>query len=262
MPRLYHRGEWFDEISPNALSESEFEAILITNAEIIRAGITIVPFKKTVYAGDASARADLAMIASDYRHWVVVEVEMARHDLYGHVIPQIRTLREGRYNQDHVAYLHAKNPNLDVAKISDMLRGYPPDVLVLVNKPDDEWRRELGRYGAHMMVFEIFRSINNGHIFVTDGDFPPLTHNVLTELSFCLLPRCLMVGSPAALNFDTGVHIPILIEDQLTYWEWFRTATGVYLTPVGTMPINPGQKYALVQLENERYAIRPLKLKA
>lgn len=261
MPKLYHRGEWFDEISPNALSETEFESLLISNAKIIRSGSVIVPFKKTVYAGESSARADLAMIAEDYRHWVVVEIEMSRHDLYAHVLPQVRTLREGSYTQHHVSYLLSKNPAFDPDKLSDMLRGDPPGLLVLVNKSDDEWRRELRRYGAHMMAFEIFRSPSNRHIFVIDGEPPRLAHNVLTELSFGLLPRCLAVASPAALGFNPGVRVPILVEDQITYWERFHTATGVYLTPVGSMPISPGQKYALVQIENGQYAIRALKLK-
>lgn len=258
MTRLYHRGEWFDEISPNALTEAEFESLLVSNSEVIRSGTVIVPFKKTVHAGETSARADLAMIAEDYRHWVVVEVEVSRHDLYAHVIPQVRALREGNYTQAHVSYLLSKNPGFNANKLADMLRGDPPAVLVLVNKPDEEWRRELRRYGAHIMVFEIYRSTSNRHIFAIDGEPPRLSHNVLTELSFGLLPRCLAVASPAALGFNTGVRVPILVEDQITYWERFQTATGVYLTPVGSMPINPGQKYALVQIESGQYAIRAL----
>jgi hypothetical protein len=261
MRRLYHRGEWFDEVSPNAFSEGEFEQLLIQNAEIIQANTTIVPFKKTVYGPSGSARADLAMIAEDYGHWVVIEVEMARHGLHGHVIPQIRSLRDGAYTQEHATYLHAKDPRLDIAKLREMLRGYPPDVLILVNKPDDEWHRELRRYGAHMMVFEVFRSESNRHIFAIDGTIPGMVSDVLTELSFGLLPRCLTVGSPAALNVTVDGHIPIFVDDQLTYWERFHTATGVYLTPVGIMPLSPGQKYVLLRAENGQYAIRPSKLK-
>jgi hypothetical protein len=168
-------------------------------------------------------------------------------------------LREGRYGQEYAAYLHSNDPSLDLARLGAMLRGNPPDVLVLVNKPDDEWRRELRRYGAHMMVFEIFRSVSNRHIFLIDGEPPRVMHDILTELSFGLLPRCLAVGSPATLTFGTGVRIPIFVDDQLTYWERFQSATGVYLTPIGAMPINPGQKYVLVKMENGDYAIRPVK---
>ena len=50
MPRLYHKGERFNEISPSALAEVEFEDLLVQNAEIIQANTVIVPFKKTVYS--------------------------------------------------------------------------------------------------------------------------------------------------------------------------------------------------------------------
>src|SRR5262249_19170669 len=196
MPKMYHRNEWFYELAPAALSESEFESLLVQNADIIRSNTTVVPFKKTVYGPDSSARADLAMISNDYRQWVVVEVEMVRHDLYGHVLPQIRTLREGTYDQEHAAYLGARDTNLDVARLRDMIRGNPPEVLVLVNRPDEEWRREISRYGAHMMIFEVYRSLTNRHIFVIDGELPRLAHDMLTELSFGMLPRCLAVASP------------------------------------------------------------------
>lgn len=232
---------------------------MIQNSDIIRSNAVIVPYKKTVYAGESSARPDLAMIAHDYRYWVVVEVEMARHDLYRHVIPQVRTLREGNYDQEHAAYLASRNPNLDPIKVSDMLRGNAPEVLVLVNKPDEEWRRELDRYGAHMMVFEVFRSQTNRHIFAIDGELPRLAHDVLSELSFGLLPRCLAVGSPAALDFGPDERMQIFIEGQVTYWERFNTATGVYLSAIGSMPIKPGQKYALVRMESGHYAIHPLR---
>ena len=258
MPRLYYRREWFDEISPTALAEAEFENILIQNADIIRENTVIVPFKKTVYSLESSARADLAMISTDYRHWVVVEVEMSRHDLYHHVIPQVRTLREASYTQEHVSYLHSKCPTLDKGKLSDMIRGDPPDILVIVNKPDEEWQKEIRRYGAHMMVFEIFRSILNKTIFVIDGEPPKLAQNFLSELTFGILPRCLKVNSPAALPVQPGVKFRVLIDGQITYWERFHTATDVYLTPLGNLPIHPGQRYALFQSESGDYAIRPL----
>jgi len=190
-----------------------------------------------------------------------VEVEMSRHNLYSHVIPQIRTLREGTYDQDHATYLYERNPKLDETKLLDMMRGDPPEILVLVNKPDEEWRRELSRNGTHMMVFEVFRSESNRHIFVIDGEPPRFAEDIVTELSFGLVPRCLAVGSPAALEFGSDVRVPILVEGQVTYWERFNIATNVYLTPVGSMPINQGRKYALVRSEDGQYAIRPLSKK-
>ena len=258
MPRLYHKGEWFDEISPSALAEAEFEDLLVQNADIVRANTIVVPFKKTVYSPEGSARADLAMISADYRHWVVVEVEMSRHDLYSHVIPQVRTLRDANYSQEYVAYILNKCPALDKEKLSDMMRGDQPEILVIVNKPDIEWQKELRRYGVHLMVFEIFRSVFNRTIFVIDGQPPKVAQNFLSELSFGLLPRCLLVSSPAAFPVESGVQFPIVIDEQITYWERFHTASYVYLTPVGNLPIRADRRYALMRSESGEYMIRPL----
>ena len=258
MPRLYHKGEWFDEVSPSSMAEAEFESLLIQNAELLRPNSVIVPFKKTVYSPENSARADLAMISNDYRDWVVVEVEMSHHSLYGHVIPQVRTLREASYTREYAAYICKKSPSLDEEKLDIMMRGEPPDVLVIVNKPDEEWQRELRRYGVSMMVFEIFRSVLNKTIFVVDGEPPKLAQNFLSELSFGFLPRCLLLSSPAALPIEPGVQFPILVDEQITYWERFHTATEAYLTPVGTLPIPPGRRYALTQSNSGEYMINPL----
>lgn len=258
MLRIFHKGEWFNEISPSALAEAEFEDLLISNSEIIRENTIIVPFKKTVYSMDSSARADLAMISDDYRYWIVVEVEMSNHNLIGHVIPQVRTLREADYTQDCIAYLHSKRPEFDESKLSDLLRGESPEILVIVNKRNSDWEKELRRYGVHLMAIEIFRSELNQTIFVIDGKLPAVEQNFLSDISIGNLPRCLTLSSPAALSIKPGERFPIVIDEQVTYWERFDTATTVYLTPVGNPSIESGQKYRLYQSDNGMYVMRTI----
>ena len=116
----------------------------------------------------------------------------------------------------------------------------------------------LRRYGVHMMVFEIFRSVLNKTIFVIDGEPPKLAQNFLSELSFGLLPRCLMLKFSCSASRGTRRTVPILIDEQDYLLERFHTATEVYLTPVGTLPISPGRKYALIRSDSGEYVIRPL----
>jgi hypothetical protein len=259
MPRLFHRGEWFYELSPTSLSESEFESLLVQNADIIRPLATIVPYKKTVYAGDDSAQADLAIISNDYRDWIVVEVEMNRHSLHHHVVPQVRTLRGAVYGTADAEYLAAKNVTLDASKLADVMRGEAPEVVVIVNKPDAEWERELRWCGARILVFEIYRSDLNRYVFSIDGELPRLAHDVISRLEFDrFLPRFLTIASPAALDFKVGQRVPIFINDQLTEWERVDIQTTCYITPLGQMPLAHGQKYALVRTEAGQYAIRPI----
>ena len=257
MPKLFHKGEWFYELSPTAFLETEFERLLVQNSEVIQLGSWIIPYKRTVYDGEDSARADLAIVSNDYREWVVVEVEMNRHSLQGHVIPQVRTLRGAAYSSEDAAYLATKNQALDAEKLDEMMKGLPPDILVIVNKPDDEWKRELRRYGVQMMVFEIFRSKMNRYVFSIDGDLPHLARNIITQLEFDpLLPRFLIVASPAALEFKNGECIPIFFEDQMMEWERIDSQNSCYITPLGRMPLSKGQKYALIKVESGEYMIR------
>ena len=257
MLRIFHKGEWFNEISPSALAEAEFEDLLISNSEIMRENTIMVPFKKTVYSTDGSVRADLAMISNDYRYWIVVEVEMSNHDLYGHVIPQVRKLRRAEYSKECATYIHSKRPELNKSKLDDLFLGESPEILVIANKRNSDWEKELRRYDVHLMAIEIFRSELNQTIFVIDGSLPAVKENFLSDLSSnAMLPRCWKLSSPAALSVEQGERFSIVIGEQVTFWERFHTATAVYLTPVGNPPIESGRKYQLYQCDNGMYSIR------
>ena len=257
MPKLYHRNEWFFELAPSSMQESEFEQILIRHASIIRPGTKIVPYKRTVYSGDDSARADLAIISNDYKDWFVVEVEMIRHSLHGHVVPQVRTLRGAAYGQADADYLAAKDNSLDAYKLSQMMKGRSPEILVITNKFDEEWSREIRRYSALMMTMEIYRSDMNHYIFSINGGIPSLGQTVLTFLEVdSLLSNFLVVASPAALELESGVRIPMLFDGQVTEWERVEISSNYYLASVGRMPLVRGAKYVMVRNENDQLSIR------
>jgi hypothetical protein len=258
MPKLFYKGDWYDELSPTALAESEFEALLIKNAPIIAPSCVVIPFKKTVESEIGTARADLAAIAEDYREWIVIEAELDIHSLPGHVIPQTRVLRTGLYDPSFASYICSKNRRLQLDKVEEMLLGTQPKVLVLVNKAWESWRRELARYDIEVMGFELYRSDLNRHIFRIDGEIAVLPSSLLTELSWSPLPRCLTVHSPAALPFKTGEQMRAFVGDQLTFWERFETAAECYISPVGQMPLLPGQRYGLYIDDQGEHVIQEL----
>jgi len=243
MSRLYHNNQRFDELSPTVLSESEFEQVLMSNSGVIWPNSVAVPFKKTVHSASGSARPDLAVISADYRYWVIVEVEMIRHSLYGHVIPQVTALRDGVYDESHAKYIKSKCPELDERKLSDLMRGDSPDVLVVMNKPDTEWLKEMRRYNIQIMFFEIFRSENGSEIYAISGQPSAAKKESLCELIFRPSTRLFRVSAPAVLPEGTNDTIPILVEGQVTYWRRIRTRDEVYLHPVGALPIDPAEAY-------------------
>lgn len=254
--RLYFQGEWFDELDPSALAEAEFESILSQQSDLLSPDCWVVPFKKTVYAEGSSGRADLALIHKDYRRWYVVEVELIQHSLNGHVIPQINVFRNANYGPAEAEYIAQKHTEIKVGRLREMMLGEPPRVLVIVNKPDSEWGSALRRYDAKLIVFEIFRSNKNKHIFKVDGELPRLAADALTDCKVDpVLPRFLKIASPAALDFGTGKIITIVVGEKLTDWERINTADQCYLAPLGRMLLQKGLQYILLKIEDGRYQI-------
>lgn len=259
MPRLLYRDEWFYEIAPTAMNEADFENLLLQNADAIRSRSLIVPYKKTVYSDGGSARPDLALISLDYREWWVIEVELVRYSLHHHVIPQIRVLRDAAYGREDAAYLAGRGRSLVQSSLIEMMRGEQPRVLVIVNKPDDDWRRELRRYDAHLMVFEIYRSQQNRHIFRIDGELPRLAYGVVSHCRLDdVIPRALIVSSPAALGSPAGRSLEILIDDQVTVWQRVDTKTHCYLMASHRVTLERGRWYALLRSEGDRLRIESI----
>jgi hypothetical protein len=108
------------------------------------------------------------------------------------------------------------------------------------------------------MGFELYRSDENRHIFLIDGEIRALPDDIITQLTWSLLPRCVKVNSPAALPFKTGERLPVFVDGQLTVWERFETAAECYLTPVGQMPLIRDVQYGLYEDDAGYYIIQPI----
>lgn len=181
---------------------------------------------------------------------------MNRHSLYNHVIPQITTLKNASYGQDEAFYIYEKNATFDLSKLTAMMRGDPPNVLVLVDKLDKEWEREIKRTGAQLIAFEVYRSELNNHIFRVSGKLSYLDANIITYLEpDHILPRFVNISSPAALDFNNGARINVLFNGQLTSWKRVDTGRKTYLSCLGRMPLRKGLRYVLKALPEGQYII-------
>lgn len=258
MHRLFHKDEWFDELSPDALTEAEFEAVVLQNASLLLPRSIAIPFKKTAHTPEGSARADLALIAEDYGQWAVVEVELATHSLYGHVLPQVRKLRDADYAQAYVTYIKRQCPRLDHVRLSAMLRGRAPDIFVVVNGEDAEWRSELRRNSIGMIAFRIYRSVSNRRIFSINGEIYARSEEAISELSHSVIPRCLLVDSPAKIPVGPGEQMCILVNNKVTYWERIDTATDVLLMSGSKYSLAKSRRYVLTQNARNQYSIEPV----
>ena len=257
MARILSQREWFDQIAPTAIYETEFESIVTSYADVLYPEFHVVPFKATVYADDAAAKADLALIDRNYREWWVAEVEMGHHSFETHVLPQVRTLSRAVYGEDEARWLAAKCKQLSIARLLDMMKGNQPRVLVIVNTPRPIWGPSLRRHDASLAIVEIFRSRKNEILFRLNGEHPARLPDFLSACVFdSLLPRFLIVNSPGALNAPPRSRISIFYHDQLTQWERIDSFDRVWLAPIGPNPLSPSMKYEILRRSDGEMAFK------
>lgn len=257
MARLLLREEWFEPLSLHAQYEAEFERILLSYAEFLFPGWHLVPFKVDVRSQEGVVkRADLALIECEYRRWWVVEVEMARHDFNSHVLPQVRVLSYGKYDQKHADALIANAPHLDADRVAAMVRGEQPRVWVVVDRPCPDWVPQLKAVGAALGIVEIFRSDTNQHSIRINGEQPqPPTTETIECRRDPLVLRLWSVGSPALLPIGDGETMDIYMEADGRPFRWMRRdmATSVYLSCTNGNPLHGFNRVDLLRLEDGRW---------
>lgn len=248
MARLRYREEWFQQLSLGALPETHFEDLLIQNSDMFRTDAWMVRFKRTIYANEVGAKPDLAIIDHDYREWFVVEVEMRRHPLYEHVLPQVRTLRDGYYGIEEAEYLVGNLPVLDPSRTADLLRGVSPKVVVIADRADQWWADVLAGADIEFISMEIFKSDFNRYIFSLDGGLPKRANDLLSYCTYnSMLPRQLLIESPASLGIPDGEKIMINCDSQIIEWSRMDTKDSCYLRTRGPVRLQAGARYALLR---------------
>ena len=258
MARLRHKEEWFIEIDPQAFFETEFEAVILQNVHLLCPNATLVPFKQTVFSSEfESKRPDLALIDNDYRFWWVIEVELATHSLASHVIPQTRVLVDGRYGDEHVEALLRGNNELDRVRLEAMMRGEPPRVVVVSNRFDERWERELAAIGVSYSVFNVFRSTLNNDIFLFDGKLPEESGAQLSVLSAARgIPRFFRVHSPGALPVAPGEAVQMLVNGRQTSWRRVDIKNQCFLAVEGRVTISADRPYIIERQDDGILTIR------
>ena len=247
--RLLFSNEWFDAVSSEGQYESEFESIIRSRASSLFPQFHVVPFRIAVESEEGTRIPDLALVDYAYRSWWVVEVEMAHHSLYRHVMPQVEVFARGKYGERHASQLARGCGELDAAALQDMILGAQPRVLVVVNRGVPEWIAPIHGLGGIVTVVEVFRSERNEHILRINGDYPE--HEDAEIASICRLdnrlPNLLRVDSPASLGIAHGEEVAIEYNEGLTSWSRLDSADEVWLVPSGRNPLAAKQEYLIMK---------------
>lgn len=254
MAKVLHGGEWFEQLSTEALYEEEYEKLLVQHAEDLFPSYYLVSFKATVSAEMGSAKPDFALIHRGYRAWWVVEAELSHHPFEGHVRPQIEILSRATYSEREAYYLHSRRPTLDLDRLRSVTKGSQPGVLVIVNAPRPEWARELKRYGALVTVLEVFRSGRNQYLYRLNGEQPEGSGQ---QASICTVevPRMLKLQSPGIIRIAVGEKLLIHFRDGISEWTRLDIKDGVYLVSGSPISLDSRKRYELVETEDGSFTL-------
>ena len=253
MARILFKESWFNSVRSNSWNEADFENLVISKAGELFPGWMPVKFKADVTGYDGvTKRPDLALIDPKYRKWCVVEVELAHHNLNGHVLPQIEVFCSGSYGEAHAQHLKRQDDGLDLGRMILMMNGLLPEVLVVVDRPDTDWKKPLKQAGALLGIVEPFRGPNDEILFRINGDQPELPGQILTRCSRHLR-RYWKVHSPATLPVsarDDG-YLEIEVAGLPVLWNRVMLKDSVMLAAVEHGDVLEGISLADVVSEDD-----------
>ena len=224
MARVLFNETWFtSKLSQRAGYESEYEQVIWHNrGELFPRWIAV--WFKTDVAGEDGAikRPDLALIDHEYRKWWIVEIELSHHSLNTHVLPQVKAFRTACYTHAHANYLYAKDSSLDLARLSEMMLGLPPEVLVIADRNDTDWKQGLLSIGVQLCIVEPFRDPSDHLMLRVNGYQPEPPMQALTRCTRHAMRRLWRVHSPAALPPSTREDNALEIDFKGTVSLWKR----------------------------------------
>jgi hypothetical protein len=231
MAKVLLNNVWFSSVRSNSWLEEDYEELIRQYSGILFPQWVCAPFKADVTGEDgATKRPDLALIDPNYRTWWVVEVELASHSLASHVLPQVEAFRTGSYSGEHASYLNKEMPALDVDRLSQMMLGAPPEVLVIVDRPETGWLPILQAVGVYLSIVEPFRDVANHLLLRVNGHQPEPPAASLSRCSR-FAARLWKVHSPGALPPATEGGYMIDWGGAVSLWKRLDLADGVMLCP-------------------------------
>lgn len=243
----------FQLVDPDGMSESEFQ---MTVAEALLQAYpnhTCVGFSGTFAFEAGRWRPDLALVASDFSHWFIIEVELTSHSFEGHVLPQVRAFRYGDPESDCVGCL-SRELSLDPRRARTLLEHVPRGVAVVINKPHPHWTEVLRSHEIQTLVVHAFRSSDGNEILEIEGRLRTLRDS----LGFGKYS-----ATERSLRFPRTVPLPmgrVQIEDPragVSWWLVSCTPTNTWVTKEQGVPaIQHGAYVQIIRMMDGRLCIR------
>jgi len=235
-------------------SETEFEAIVVRALGCVYRNYHCIVFGGSFRFEGSVSKPDLALIANDYSHWFVIEVELVSHSLDRHVIPQVRTFRYGEPLPDCISIL-AREMKLAVAQVETFLKVVPRSVAVVANRRHREWEVALRALGVQLLTVAAYRSPGGVEALEIDGQLEVLQEHLGFGQFF---------ATDRTLRFPKSVNLPdgqVVINDQnrsSSLWTVARDPNYAWVTKDAGVPdLANNSLVQLVRTVEGHLSIRP-----
>jgi hypothetical protein len=150
-------GSLYQLADPDAPNEMEFQSWVARALTCVYPGYSCLLFEGSFVHGDRSYRPDLALVAKDFSHWFVIEVELVSHSFEKHVLPQVRAFCYGTAGQDCVSVL-ARELGISPVQAKTLIEFVPRAVVVIANKREPHWQIALKAHDIQLLAVSVFRS--------------------------------------------------------------------------------------------------------
>lgn len=196
-------------VDPDAPSETEFE---FTAGKILAQAypaFTCFVFTGGFKMDDRVYKPDLAIVAKDFSHWFIVEVELVTHSFERHVLPQVRAFRFGD-PQSGCESILSRELSIDRARAQTLLHYVPKSVAVVVNRDEPRWRDALLVNGIQMLVVSSYRAPTGETAIQLDGSLSITSLNLgfgvysATDRSIRFPPTVGLLDGPLQIEDERG----------------------------------------------------------
>jgi hypothetical protein len=224
----------FESRDPSGLTESEFESWVVKGLICMFPNYLCVVFSGGFSHEGNVYRPDLALVARDYSHWFIVEVELTSHSFKEHVLPQVCGFRYGEPDQGCAKAL-AGSLGLSELQAHTLLQFVPYGVAVIINRENPEWDVALRAHGIQVLVVSSYVSKTGVEAIEINGRLEVVRES-LGFGEYRAAVRAMRFGVP--IRIPEGRAQIRDLQGNLSWWKVFKEGGDTWISKeVGTPDI-------------------------
>ncbi|MEX1041416.1 MAG: hypothetical protein WDZ51_12335 [Pirellulaceae bacterium] len=150
-------GSVFKMEDPDNPVEAEFTCTVVRALTCLFPGYRCIEFTGIFNYDDRGYRPDLALVAKDFSHWFIIEVELLSHSFDLHVLPQVIGFNYGNPRRE-CAEILSRSLEIPPDQARTFIEFVPRSVVVVANKYNSDWKVKLNTHGIQFLSVSSFRA--------------------------------------------------------------------------------------------------------